>query len=113
VNKIDDIATKVVLMYFQQWGQGVQQSVDALNAAIKAAGIDAEFVQFDDEGGEIVAGFKGRESQRAIQFRKDLDACFPKGKFEREVASVVNVILNYQGLENKITRRKGEWQTAT
>jgi len=86
------LAEEIVLFYFQSWGQETRKRVEMLNKAVKAAGIEAEFVQEDDYAGWIG---EIKEAIRAKRFRKELDAIFPLGKFEDEVEAVDLLMSKY------------------
>lgn len=65
-----ELATKVVLQYFQEWGQSPQARVLALMAAATWAGVDA------------------------ADFLDRITACWPLGRFEDEAEAVYKVMLN-------------------
>jgi hypothetical protein len=93
---MSNLSDSVVLHYFQGWGQSIGCRIDILNEAVKAAGINAVFNQYEEDG-KLIAGWEGKGGERAIQFRRDLDMCFPLGKFEDESAAIEGVIAEYKG----------------
>lgn len=90
------VPNMVVLHFFQNWGQSLQERVDALNKAIELAGFKGIKAQVNDEGWDI----SGPEELLNLfkQFYQELKTCFPKGQFEWEEEAVRQVIIKYQGL---------------
>jgi len=89
--RIKEIAEKVVLQYFQSWGQTLDERIKALNMAVAAADIKAVFTQTDAQ-----AGWIGTEGEIASQFRKELDKSWPIGSFEEERDAVITIINSYR-----------------
>ena len=96
-NEIMEIAEKTLLMYLQSWGQCVSKRVEALNNAVQAAGIEATFEQKEDDPAS--AGWRSANEEHAkmaIEFRKELKGCWPKGQFEWERDAVYNLVIKYR-----------------
>ena len=88
------LAREIVLYYFQSWGQGSQKRIDTLNKAVAAAGVNAMFVQNDNEAGWSTT--TEGEAARAKDFRKRLDLCWPRGSFEAEQHAVETLLAQYK-----------------
>ena len=86
------VAGHCLSMYLQSWGQSVEQRIKALNDAAEAAGIKARFEQ--GPKGEN-AGWRGKDHERAVRFRREIDGCW-RGSFEAEQAAIEGVIRKYQ-----------------
>jgi len=83
-------ATEVVLGYFQSHGQTPQERINALKRAAALARVE---VVFRIEDGQIVPYYPS--FSHWVEFRRELETCFPLGQFEWEVAAVQGVIQNY------------------
>jgi len=95
--EVKEVAQKVVLMYFQHWGQDLRKRVDALNDAVALAGIKAKFSQ---DGIGATAGWwvaSELDGMRAKKFREELEECWPLGKFEEERDAVARLIIKTKG----------------
>lgn len=92
------VPNKVVVNFFQHWGQSLQERVDALNEAIELAGFTGVKAEANDKGWTI-SGTKENE-ELFKQFYQELKTCFPKGQFEWEEEAVRQVILKYQRLNS-------------
>jgi len=92
--EIEDMAREIVLFYFQSNGQGLEGRINTLNKAVAFVGIKAEFYQ-KDESNAGWGGKKTKHLEKAKQFRKDLDGCFPRGQFEWEMSAVEGVLNDY------------------
>jgi len=90
------VPNEVVLSFFQNWGQSLQERIDALNKAIELAGFKGVKARVNG-GGWNISGPKGL-IDLFEQFYQELKACFPKGQFELEEEAVRQVIIKYQGL---------------
>ena len=90
---IDHIANNVLLHYFQNWGQTLLKRIQTLNEVVKFCGIQAEFHQNPESIGW--EGKSEKECQRAIEFRTELDKCFPRGQFELEHKAIKRLIEYY------------------
>lgn len=90
------VPMKVVLNFFQNHGQSLQERVDALNEAIELAGFNGVKAEVRGEGWTVNGPDKSADL--FMQFYSDLKACFPKGKFEAEEEAVRDVISQYQTL---------------
>lgn len=91
---LSDVARRVVLYYYQKNGT-LTEMVDALNAAVAAAGIHATFEQnFRRSGWEADNQLEG---DKARAFRHDLDEAlrWADADFTKEVNAVAGVIQNY------------------
>jgi hypothetical protein len=93
--EVEDVAQKVILMYFQHWGQKLEDRVNALNAAVAFAGIKAKFSQDGTTSGWWIAS--ELDGIRAKKFKADLEECWPLGKFEEERDAVANLIMRTKG----------------
>jgi len=93
------VPNKVVLNFFQHWGQSLQERVDALNEAIELAGFTGVKAEANDKGWTI-SGTKENE-ELFKQFYQELKTCFPKGQFEWEEEAVRQVIKKYQELNKQ------------
>jgi len=93
------VPNKVVLNFFQHWGQSLQDRVDALNEAIELAGFKGVKAEVKDNGWSIY----GPEEAMGLfkDFYQELKACFPKGKFEWEEEAVRQVIKRYQEINTR------------
>ena len=94
IEKVEEVAEKVILFYFQYWSQKLEDRIKALNDAVALAGIKAEFFQEEPPAGE--AGWRAQgelEGLRAEKFREELEECWPLGKVEEEVEAVANLII--------------------
>ena len=93
------IPNKVVLNFFQQWGQLLQDRVDALNEAIELAGFTGVRAEVTDSGWSIY----GPEEKMELfkQFYRELKGCYPKGQFEWEEEAVRQTIVKYQELTKR------------
>ena len=93
------VPNKVILDFFQHWGQPLQQRVDALNEAIELAGFKGTRAVVNDTGWTI----SGPENEEALfkQFYEELKSCFPKGQFEWEEEAIRQLIKKYQGLNKQ------------
>ena len=94
---MSNLSDKVILSYFQSWGQSVEERLGILNEAVEAAGISA-ICTGKEINGELVARWIGKdqsELKRAVRFREELEGCFPLGKFEEESAAIERLINNY------------------
>jgi hypothetical protein len=69
-----ELATRVVLLYFQEWEQTVMERSRALHDAAAWAGVDE-----NDEG-----------------FRDAIETCWPLGQFEQEAEAVFNVMQTFR-----------------
>lgn len=96
LNPVYWVPNKVILDFFQNWGQPLQERVDALNEAIELAGFKGVKAEADEKGWTI-SGTKENE-ELFKQFYQELKACFPKEQFEWEEEAVRQVILKYQKL---------------
>lgn len=99
-NPIYWVPNRVVLDFFQNWGQPLQERVDILNEAIELAGFKDVKAEVDEKGWTINGNSTNEELFK--QFYQELKSCFPKGKAELEVEAVRDVILKYQ----KLTRQR-------
>ena len=88
------LAREIVLFYFQSFGQGLQKRIDTLNKAVAAAGVNAMFVQNDNEAGWSTT--TEGEAARAKDFRRRLDLCWPIGSFEEEQRAVETLLAEYK-----------------
>lgn len=88
------VPKKVILNFFQSWGQSLQERVDALNEAIELAGFSGVKAEVNDGGWSINGPQEVMEAFK--EFYQELKGCFPKGQFEWEEAAVTQVILKYQ-----------------
>ena len=88
------LAREIVLFYFQSFGQGLQKRIDTLNKAVAAAGINALFVQNDNEAGWSTT--TEGEADRAKDFRRRLDLCWPIASFEEEQRAVETLLAQYK-----------------
>ena len=88
------LAREIVLFYFQSFGQGLQKRIDTLNKAVAAAGINALFVQNDNKAGWSTT--TEGEADRATDFRRRLDLCWPIGSFEAEQRAVETLLAQYE-----------------
>ncbi len=104
--EIEKASRNLVLMYFQHWGQKVKERINALNAVVALAGIKAEFYQEmptipgHQVISQIKAGWRAEdeaEALRAKEFKKELDKCFPLGRFEDERDAVSKLIMKTKG----------------
>lgn len=91
------ISDTVVSRYFQHWSQTNEERIEVLNDAIKAAGINATFSQHEENGKNVgsYAIETDEDGERVTMFRKELDACFPLGRFEDESTAVEKLIAKY------------------
>ena len=99
LSDIQSLAKEILLQYLQNWGQTVEKRIEILNKAVKFVEINATFVQLSPTS----AGWQASTEEdiiKAIHFRKDIEKCFPIGKFELEVNAIVEVIKKYKE-ENK------------
>ncbi len=104
--EVEEASQKLVLMYFQHWGQKVEDRINALNAVVALAGIKAEFFQEMPAipGHQVISQIKSGwralnegEALRAKKFREELDKCFPLGRFEDERDAVSKLIMKTRG----------------
>lgn len=97
--RFDDLATRLLLHWIQRHGTPMEEKIATLNEAVKAVGIDAVFEQTNDGAGRpAAAGWRTsseEDGRRAIQFRKDIEACWPTGEFETEQACIRGVLWSY------------------
>lgn len=90
------IPTRVILDYFQNWGQPLQVRINALKEAAEAAGLKAE-IELISDGKEIGVKCADEHSKELWpKFYQDLNACWPRGQFEDEERVVRKVIEKYQ-----------------
>lgn len=96
------VPNKVVLDFFQHWGQPLEQRVAALNEAIELASFKETRAKVN-ETGETGWSVFGPESEETLfkQFYEELKSCFPKGKVEWEIDAVRQVIKKYQELNKQ------------
>ena len=92
-SEIKEMADRILLHYLQSWGQTVEEQVTTLNEAVSFVGINAEFIQ--ENGKAVWKAKKESESQRARDFRKKIESCWPKGQWEWEQTAVSNVLSEY------------------
>jgi hypothetical protein len=87
---------KVVLNYFQHWGQSVQDRIDTLKELANAIGFNVE-IELTSNDKEVGVRF-GDEHTKALwpQFFQDLNACWPLGHFEDEEEAIRKVIEKYR-----------------
>ena len=91
---MNDIGSKVMLGYMQDWGQSVDKRIAVLNDAVKAAGIGAVFTQ--DSDGRNPRWIGSPESrERATEFRNRLDNCWC-GEFNEECRNVEALIEEFK-----------------
>jgi len=90
------VPNKVILDFFQNWGQSLQERADALNEAIELAGFEGVKAQANETGWAI-SGSEGTQDLFK-EFYQELKSCFPKGQFEWEEEAVRQVIMKYQKL---------------
>jgi hypothetical protein len=100
IYKMNDLATRIVLHYFQNWGQPLQERIDTLNEAVTFVGIKAKFIQ--NERGASWSSDDEKESQRAKEFRMNLNKCFPQGQFELEVKVVEGILQEYKAKTERL-----------
>lgn len=95
----DDLATRLLLHWIQRHGTPMEEKIATLNEAVKAVGIEAVFEQTNDGAGRpAAAGWRTsseEDGRRAIQFRKDIEACWPTGEFESEKACIEGVLWSH------------------
>jgi len=87
---------KVVLNYFQHWGQSRQNRMDTLKEVAKAIGFNVEFELTSDDKEIGVRCGDDRSRELWPQFFQDLNRCWPLGHFEDEEEAVRRVIEKYQ-----------------
>jgi len=74
-----DLAARVVLKYFQTWGQPQEERDEAIRKAATWAGVDE-----NDEG-----------------FRGAIETCWPLGQFEQEAAAIFSVMQQFRKLHKE------------
>jgi len=84
------ISERVVLHYFQSWGQSKEEKIEAIKDAATLARVE---VIFEIQDGNIVPMYPPLSPWQA--FRQELDKCFPLGHFESEAKAVQDVIQKY------------------
>lgn len=89
----DDLATRILLYWIQRHGTPLEKKIATLNEAVKAVGIEATFSQDGDRAGWTTED--PEHGQRAIDFRKDLEACWPIGSFEEEQRCIYHTLWDY------------------
>lgn len=96
---LNDLATRLLLYWIQSHGTPMEKKIATLNEAVEAVGIDAVFEQTNDGAGRpAAAGWRTsseEDGRRALQFRKDIQACWPTGEFETEQACILGVLFRY------------------
>jgi hypothetical protein len=98
---LKEIATEIVLFYFQSWGQTAEKRIEVLNNGVEAAGIKAIYMTIHGNSGWNCD--TDAEGERAKKFREELDKCFPQGQFEDEVDAVIGLLKNYQSTKRRKT----------
>ena len=91
------IAVKLITEYIEHWGQSDFYKMQALNNALKAAGINV--VAYVDEEG--YHKFRGEESEakRALYFTLNFGSCFAR-TFEKTEQKVDDLIEKYRNMED-------------
>ena len=94
---MSDLSRRVLLKFCQSWGQPVEEKIAVLNEAVSGAGINAEFIQYTEDG-KLISGWDGsvEEGEKAARFRKELEFSWCKGSFEAEEAYIDNLIDKYK-----------------
>ncbi len=93
--EVEEASQKLVLLYFQHWGQKLEDRINALNNVVALAGIKAKFFQEGD-----TTGWKAEtelDGLRAKEFKEALNECWPLGKFEDERNAVARLIMKTKG----------------
>jgi len=92
------LATKLVLDYFQMWGQTAYDRKQAMAEAAYFAHVAVKFREGPEYGRISWVAYCQTESQlpRWELFRQALECCFPLGKFENEVDAIKAVLLEFR-----------------
>jgi len=91
--EIKEVARRVVLKYFQFWGQSDKERADAISQAAKLAGVEVSFEE--DENGVIFSTHP--EGSKWPEFLEAIKKCWPLGQFEGEEEAVAKVIKQFIG----------------
>lgn len=81
--EVEKIATNFLMMNLQEWGQGKESKIEAINYVLKCVGFDARFT----------GQFLGNDSEKAGEFIEYLSSNLEQGKFQDEVKQLVQMII--------------------
>lgn len=88
----DRTANRFILSAIQEWGQPENQRVDAVQAVLNAAGLNAVATCSPVFGGIWPKPCTGPDGERATAWLQNLTDTMKRGKYEREVEHVQNCI---------------------
>jgi len=88
-----DLARKIVLLYFQAWGQTIEERINTINETLEFVGLRGQ-ISWNKEKEELYAD--GPDEKHIETFHHELCECFPLGSLEREASAIERVLKKWK-----------------